>query len=208
MTYEIQNNRPAAALTEAFDLKGRVRPELEEFIVPTVLVADVSQNSPPAIQRAVTAYWSQAAAIGQRSCFQFHCPGGTLAKIKRISFFSTGLTAADAWFLLFSGSTLAGGISGSTATSSFTDGRLQQTGVAPSCSITYGTRVSAVPADWAIPLFMTDQTYGSAQVAFEPQWGWVVGSGLQGITSYIEASFDGVNMPSASVMEWEEFQVG
>lgn len=209
MTLEIQNPRAGAALTDAFDLKGRVRVELEEFIVPTVIVADVSASSPPGVQRTVSAYWSKDAVAGQRACFQLSCPGGTLAVIKRLSFFSTAVTAPDAWFIVLPGSTIDGGISAEVAVKAFTDGRLQETGVEPSCVVTFGTRVSNVSAaDWAIPLFLPDATTGAAEAVFEPSWGWVIGSGKAGVTSYLEGSFDGVNMPMTGVIEWEEYQVG
>ena len=207
MTLEIQNNRAGAALTDAFDLKGRVRVELEEFVVPTVLVADLSAGSPPAVQRTATAYFSQAAVGGQRACFQFIVPGGTVAVIKRISFYGI-VTATDAWFLLFSAESAALGKPANEATKSFTDGRLQQTGAAPSSQLHYGHKISTLAADWALPLFMTDQTYGSAEAVYEPKSGWVVGSGKPGVSSYLEGAFDGVNMAQAGVIEWEEFQVG
>lgn len=215
MTLEIQNNRAGAALTDAFDLKGRVRVELEEFIVPTVVVADISHSSPPGIQRTASAYWSKAAVSGQRACFQLTCPGGTLAVIKRLSFFSTAATAPDAWFIVMPGSTIDGGISGEIAEKEFTDGRLQETGVAPSCVVTFGTRVSNISVtNWAIPLLGdANAEWGAGNSAaveavFEPKWGWVIGSGKAGVTSYLEGSYDGVNMPMTGVIEWEEYQVG
>jgi len=209
MTLEIQNPRAGAALTDAFDLKGRVRPELEEFIVPTVTVADVSQSSPPGIQRTATAYFSQAAVGGQRACFQMIVPGGTLARIRRVSFFSAdSLSQPDAWFLLFSAETAALGKPAVQATSSFTDGRLQQTGVVPSAQVWFGTKVSTLSADWALPLFYQDQTTGASSNSYEPTAGWVVGSGVAGVASYLEGAFDEVNEAQTAVLEWEEFQVG
>ena len=207
MPLEIQNPRAGQALTDAFDLRGRVRPELEEYIVPVVSIGDLSAGSPPAVQRTATAYFSQDAVSGQRCCVQFIVPGGTLAVIKRVSFYGV-VTATDAWFILFSAASAALGKPASEANSSFTDGRLQQTGVIPSCQLWFGTKVSTLNADWALPLFMTDQTYGSAQAVYEPTGGWVVGSGAPGVSSYLEGAFDGTNMAQACVLEWEEFLVG
>jgi len=209
MTLEVQTNRPSAALTDAFDLKGRVRVELEEFIVPTVLIADVSQSSPPAVQRTATSYFSQPAVGGQRACFQMIVPGGTLARIRRISFFAdSSLAAADAWFLLFSAESAALGKPANQATMSFTDGRLQQTGVTPSSQVWFGTKVSTLTADWALPMFYVDNALGSASAEYVPSAGWIVGSGKPGVSSYLEGAFDAVNEPQACVIEWEEFQVG
>ena len=176
--------------------------------MPTVVVADISQSSPPAIQRTATAYFSEGATIGQRACFQFIVPGGTIARIRRLSFFSTNITAADAWFILFSAETAALGLPSNQANMSFTDGRLQESGAIPSCQLWYGRKISTLPADWALPLFMVDTTYGSAQNSYVPSAGWIVGSGKPGVSSYLEGAFDGVNMPQSGVIEWEEFQVG
>ena len=206
MAYRIQNNRASENLTKAFDLTGPVSPELEEFIVPTVTVADLSIGAPPAVQRSATAYFSQAAVSGQRACFQFIAPPGTIAVIKRVSFYGI-VTAADAWFLLFSAASAALGKPANQATMSFTDGRLQETGVEPSCQLWSGTKVSTLNADWAIPQFITDATYGSSECSYEPPAGWVVGSGKPGVSSYLEGAFDGTNMAQAGVIEWEEYQV-
>ena len=208
MTLEIQNNRAGAALTDAFDLKGRVRVELEEFIVPTVLIADISHTAPPGIQRTASAYFSQIAVLGQRACFQFIVPGGTLAVIKRIQFYGI-VSATDAWFILFSAENAALGKPANQATMSFTDGRLQQTGASPSCELWSGTKVSTLNADWAIPQFAPiTATYNSAECVYEPNGGWVVGSGLPNVSSFLEGAFDGTNMAQACVLEWEEYQVG
>ena len=209
MTLEIQNPRAGQALTDAFDLKGRVRPELEEYVVPVCNVADLTAGAPPAVQRTATAYFSQAAVGGQRACFQMIVPGGTLARIRRVSFFSAdSLAQPDAWFLLFSAQSAALGKPASQANTSFTDGRLQQTGVVPSAQVWFGTKVSTLTADWALPLFYQDQTTGASSNSYEPTAGWVVGSGVAGVSSYLEGAFDEVNEAQTVVIEWEEFQVG
>jgi hypothetical protein len=208
MTLEIQNPRAGAALTDAFDLKGRVRPELEEFIVPTVLVADVSASAPPAVQRTATCYFSEAAVAGQRTCFQFICPPGTLAVIKRVSFFTNSLSAARSWFLIFSGNSPLLGKPTNQADMKFTDGRLERTGVVPSCQLWFGRKVSTLTAVWALPQNYVDASLGSAECVYEPKAGWIVGSGVAGESSYLEGAFDLVNTHQSGVVEWEEFQVG
>jgi len=207
MSFRIGNPRVSEQLTRAFNLTGSVSPELDELVVPTVQVADISQSSPPGIQRTATSYFSQPAVGGQRACFQMIVPGGTLAVIKRVSFFaSDSLAAADAWFLLFSAESAALGKPASQATMSFTDGRLQQTGVVPSAQVWFGTKVSTLSADWALPMFYVDAALGSASAEYVPSAGWVVGSGKAGVSSYLEGAFDAVNEPQACVIEWEEFQ--
>jgi hypothetical protein len=134
-------------------------------------------------------------------------PGGTIAVIKRVSFFcNAGLGAADAWFLLFSAASAALGKPANQATMSYTDGRLQETGVIPSAQVWFGTKVSTLNADWALPMFYVDAALGSASAEYVPDAGWIVGSGKAGVSSYLEGAFDAVNEPQACVIEWEEFQ--
>jgi len=207
MAFRIGNPRVSEQLVRAFNLTGAVSPELDEVIVPTVQIANLEMGAPPAVQRTASAYWSQAAVAGQHACWQLSCPGGTIAVIKRMAFFSTAVSAPDAWFVVLPGSTLDGGISANVAEKAFTDGRLQESGVEPSCIVTFGTRLSNVSVtNWAIPMFLPDASTNAAEACFEPDWGWIIGSGKSGVTSYLEASFDGVNMPQAGVIEWEEFQ--
>lgn len=206
MTWEIQNPRAGQTLTQAFDLKGRVRPELEEFIVPVVQVASLDMGAPPAIQRTCTYYATQDAVAGQRFAFQLAVPPGTISVIKRIMLY--GLPAAPrVLFARFAGATATLSTPGTVAGSCFTDGRLAQTGVQPSSTLHSGTRVSNVAdADWALPLYLNEVTWNSAAREFIPNWGWVVGSGNTEDSGFLEGTFDYVNTAIAMTLETEEFQ--
>jgi hypothetical protein len=206
MSFRIGNPRVTEQLTRAFNLTGNVSPELDELVVPTVQIADLQMGAPPALQRTATCYFSEAANITQRTCFQFICPPGTLAVIKRVSFFTNSLSAPRSWFLIFSGNSPLLGKPTNQADMKFTDGRLERSGVVPSCQVWFGRKTSTLNAVWALPQNLIDATYGSAECVYEPTAGWVVGSGVAGESSYLEGAFDHVNTHQSGVIEWEEFQ--
>lgn len=206
MTLEIQNPRAGQALTDAFDLRGRVRPELEEFIVPVVTVGSLDMGLPPAVQRSVTYYAAQSAVAGKRFVFQLAVPPGVITVIKRLLLF--GITSSPRPLL----ARFAGGTSGittpaTTAGSCFTDGRLAQTGVEPSSKLYYNTQTDNISgSDWALPLYLNNATWNSGAREFVPNGGWVVGSGNTQEPGYFEGTFDFVNTAIHMTLETEEFQ--
>lgn len=206
MTWEIQNPRAGQTLTQAFDLKGRVRPELEEFIVPVVQVGALDMGSPPAIQRTCTYYAAHAAVSGRRFVFQLFVPPGTICVIKRIMVYGI-VSAPRALLARFSGKTSSISTPLSTAGSCFTDGRLAQTGAEPSSKLFYGDRVSNIAdSDWALPLYLNMVTWDSGAREFSPNWGWIVGSGNTEDSGYLEGTFDDTDTAITMTLETEEFQ--
>ena len=205
MGIRIGNPRVTEQLVRLFNLKGAVSPELEEFVIPTVQVANLDMGSPPPLQRTATYYASQAAVVGERAVFQLAVPPGVVAVIKRIMLF--GITAQPRSLLArFVGTTPTVTTPATTAGSCFTDGRLHSTGVQPSSVLYYNTQVSNVAnADWALPLYLNNATWNSAAREFIPDWGWVVGSGNRDDSGYWEATFDIVNTAIAMTLEIEEF---
>lgn len=206
MTFEIQNPRAGQTLTEAFDLRGRVRPELEEYIVPVVTVGSLDMGLPPAIQRTVTYYAAQGAVSGERFVFQLAVPPGIIAVIKRMILYGR-IGDGRALLCKFAGATSGITTPATTAGSCFTDGRLAQSGVEPSSKLYYNTQVSNISgSDWALPLYHNMVTWDTGVREFEPKWGWVVGSGNTTEPGFFEGTFDIANAAMHLVLETEEFQ--
>jgi hypothetical protein len=201
----IGNPRVTEQLTRLFNLTGTVSPELEEFVLPTVQIANLDLGSPPALQRTATFYAAQGAVGGERAVFQLAVPPGVVAVIKRIMLF--GITAQPRALLArFAGTTATVTTPATVAGSCFTDGRLHSTGVQPSSTLYYNTQVSNVAnADWALPLYLNNATWNSAAREFVPNWGWVVGSGNSSESGFWEATFDIVNTAITMTLEIEEF---
>ena len=205
MGLKIGNPRVTNQLVKLFNLTGAVSPELEEFVIPTVQVANLEMGSPPAIQRTATYYAAAGAVSGERAVFQLAVPPGVVAVIKRIMLY--GITASPRALLAkFAGSTATVVTPATTAGSCFTDGRLAGTGQEPASRLLYNTQVSNVSnADWALPLYLNAPTWNSGAREFVPKWGWVVGSGNTTDSGFWEATFDLVNTAITMTLEIEEF---
>ena len=205
MGLRIGNPRVTDQLVRLFNLTGKVSPELEEFVLPTVQVANLELGSPPAIQRTATFYAAQSAVSGERFVFQLAVPPGVVAVIKRMMVY--GITAQPRALLArFAGTTSTLTPPATEAGSCFTDGRLHTTGQTPASKLLYNTQVSNVTgSDWALPLYLNNATWNSAAREFVPNWGWVVGSGNGEQSGYFEGTFDYPNTAISMTLEIEEF---
>lgn len=124
MSQPIQVPTVGALLTEFFRLVGSVRPELEEIVIPTVLVGDLSGSAPPVRRRHVSCVGGIAAAAAENAWFElFNSDKNTIAVITDVWAFAS---AADFLKVAFPTSTLLAGGS-TTVASSFTDSRVPGT---------------------------------------------------------------------------------
>lgn len=205
MGIRIGNPRVTDQLVKLFNLTGSLAPELEEFVIPTVQVANLDMGSPPAIQRTATFYAGQGAVSGERFVFQLAVPPGIIAVIKRIMFY--GITATPRALLAkFAGSTSGITTPATTAGKCFTDGRLAGSGASPSSNLYYNTQVDNIAgSDWGLPLYLNTGTWNSGAREFIPTWGWVVGSGNTTESGYFEGTFDLANAAMSMTLEIEEF---
>lgn len=196
MAQYIQQPLVGSALQRLFRLQGRVRPALEEFIIPVVKVGDVSQESAPGITRHAFARFSQAAVVGQRAVWRIETPPGTLLQITRMYVRPGAAASVFGYF----GSSIAA--PGSTAIKTYTDGRILKQGQRPAGVLTYGTQVGNLG---------TIQ-YGQVanpipdEMDIHPT-GWIIGS--NSTTDYGFAEFNlGVDNTLCDVlMEWDEYPV-
>lgn len=196
MAIPVQNPNVGDALRQAFDLKGSVRPFLEEFIVPTVQVGDLARGAPPAFVRHAVARFSQGAVVGQRAVWRFEMPGGMIAVLRRFWFRPVG---ANGTVVTFFGSSIAP--PAGTATKVFTDGRLA--GQEPAGVLTFGTQVGNL----ATNQFVINAVQDPDAFDFRPPGGWVVGSGQAGQFGFLEQNFSVDNTGIDVVLEWDEYQI-
>lgn len=121
MSQPIQVPTVGTLLTEFFRLVGSVRPELEEVVIPTVLVGDLSGSAPPTRRRHASCVGGIAAAAAENAWFELsNSDPNTLAVITDVFAFAT---AADFLKVAFPTATLLAGGSTVVATS-FTDSRV------------------------------------------------------------------------------------
>lgn len=85
MPKQIQEPGVGQELTRLFGLLGRVRPALDEVIVPVVQVAELGQGSPPGRTNAFALWVSIAAgAAGEFSYLRMDVPAGTVVQLLRV----------------------------------------------------------------------------------------------------------------------------
>lgn len=206
MAKDINNPLVGELLQRAFDLKGRVRPSLEEFIVPTISLGDLSLSLGPSIKRHAACRVAQAAVSGQRFVFRFEAIPGTICVITRVFFHSAAGATEFAGAFVGNAATVSG--LGSTALKGYTDGRLLPgtpfgAPVQPSGVVTFGTQVGP---GGILALFSIQVP--AAGLVYEPPPGtWVVGTGGSSLFGFLEGFLALNNTLVTGGFEWDEYPV-
>lgn len=203
MTQPIQDPSVGVTLQNLFNLQGRVRPSLEEFVVPTVQIADLSGYARPPVTRRATCLINQNPVAGERFVMRFEAIPGTICVLRRIRV-APSTQGNFSWQFVGNAATL--GALGTTAVKSFADGRLltgNPSGLQrPSGVLTTGTQVGglATPQGQAIAPV-------TGLVLDIPDPGWVVGTGNPSLFGFFEAQIATVNITVVGSMEWDEYSV-
>jgi hypothetical protein len=191
-----------AALQELLRLQGRVRPQFDEIIVPTITVADLSHCAMPVVCRSVVTRMDCLKVAGRYPIVRLDAQAGIVCHIKQIWI----LAEADdtKWGLVFEGMGVTAG--SSTVVSKFADGRLRGPTIpgppTPGVHASAGTSVSVVPT----PTWERTAMTGPG-IEYAPER-WVIGGGQAGqniINSITMTGFT-ANQNATVVMEWDEFQ--
>lgn len=199
MAKDIGNPGVSELLTQAFQLQGRVRMQLEESIVPVVSLGDLSIGSPPPITRHAVATWDQPAIAAERFVMRIEVPGNIIAVITRIAFvpIATAVQIAVLFGSSFPAPTTA-------ALKSFTDGRLLDAGNQfPALVVVVGTQVANLAGQFSLQI-----ADGASANSFEylPR-GWVLGTGRPGQFGFIEFASSVLNGRVRGSIEWDEYQI-
>lgn len=202
MAIPIQNPLVGSVLHRAFALQGRVAPQLEEFVVPTVSLGDLSLSLGPSVVRHAAAVINMSPVVGERPILRFESIPATICVVRSVSL-RTG--TANNWTVHFPGTAAVLGALATVSTKSFTDGRLlpgtPSGAQRPSGVLTTGTQVAA----FATNHFQT--TIPAEGLVYRPPGGWVVGTGHPSLTGFLEMQVVGTNLTVAGGLEWDEYQV-
>ena len=120
MPKQVQNPNVSRQLVEQFGIVGRMRPALDEVIVPVVTVANLGAGAPPPVTRRASAFVEAPAVVGEIAVIELRVPAGIGAYVDRLAFASGAATAIKARFR--ADGTIAP--FGNTATATFTDSRV------------------------------------------------------------------------------------
>lgn len=201
MAYPIQSPAVGTALQDLFGLQGRVRPALEEFIIPTVQVADIGQGSAPYVRRHAIARWYQAAVAAEYFTMRFEMIPGTIAVVRHMQVTAGGTGSLR---VNFAGNAATIAALATTATKGFTDGRILAGsaggGQTPAGVLTYSTSAALV-GTYQGQIRLTTTPYD-----LYPD-GWVIGTGASGLFGFLEFAFDNANQVVQGYVEWDEYQV-
>lgn len=202
MAIPIQTPSVGTALQAAFGLQGRVRPYLEESIIPVVTLGDLGQGSAPYIRRHAAASWQQAAVAAEYPSIRIEAIPGTIAVITNVRAFAG---AAGNFRFGFPGNAASLAAQANTAAKGFTDGRIL-TGApsgaqAPASVMTFGTAAALVA-----PYQSLMRVQANVPQAIEPV-GWVIGTGSNGLYGFLEIQFDQANNVCHGTVEWDEYSL-
>ncbi len=182
-----------AALQKLLALRGRVVIGMEEFIVPTVQVADIGSGAAPAVTGAASAQGLVGAVAAEFATWRFEVPGSLVAKIQAIDVMVSGATQINASW------TATGPSQAVVSSKDFTDGRLLQLGQRPAGVLTQGTQVGAIaPINWRA------QLEANVGRRFEFQH-WLLGSGAPAQFGFLEFQAGSVNLAGILSIEWTEY---
>lgn len=199
MGQAIQRPDIGAALQRYFALVGRVRPELEEFVLPVVSVGDLAAGGAPPVVRRVTASFSQAAVAAQVFQARFEIPGSMLAVIRQVNINAPGGAALNIRFHQ-AGNVATIGAQANTAPKSFTDGRLLEENQLAGGVLTFGTQAAALATTESLY-----RVYAAQSLVLTPDW--VVGTGRADLFGFLEFESNTANAAVAGTLMWDEYQI-
>ncbi|MEN8184448.1 MAG: hypothetical protein ABFS46_18135 [Myxococcota bacterium] len=130
MTKEIQNPRVSSALQEEYNTVGRIRPVLDEVVVPVVLVGNVEEKRAAVVRRGSFALDATPVGPGGLIRFTLQCPRSVLIRITDIFACSEG--AIDQLHARWDA---AVGLGGALVPPVYMDGRLRETGQNPALEV-------------------------------------------------------------------------
>ena len=186
----------ATRLQKLLGIQGRVRVNLEEFILPTIQVADLGRGALPPERRHVSARFDQAAVIAESCVVRLEAIPSTILVVTDIHITPIGNTG----FLLGNfTSTIAA--PPNIAIKQFTDNRLTQDQEKPAGVLAFGTQ----NANLGIIPWMA-QLEADIDNHFQPE-GWVVGSGVPGQFGFLELQVNIANTRAIGSIEWDEYQL-
>jgi len=188
----------ATRLQRLLRTQGRLAPELEEFVLPVIQVANLSEGGAPPVSRSAVMNTTLGAVAGEFGQMRLSAPPGILAVVKKFKFKPNSVLDV----LVFFGTSLAVANLPNAHIPSFTDGRLRDSlDTDPSAQILSGNQAAGfVTTNWR---YTAQDTPNDDWVY--PSTPWVVGTGTQGTTGHLEFQLGTANVAAGVVIEWEEY---
>jgi len=192
MPLPIQNARASTALHKEFNLVGRYRPQLDEVVVPVVVIANVEGEAAPPLIRRAYARGTQSAVANEKGMYRLEVPPGMVCVITKMR------TAFSGSYTLGFGPAQIATMAG-TSIESFLDNRLTLTGQVPAAALTFDTQVASIGGPKKRLL--------SSSTVIGPSWEpMIVVAGLNGAFGFFELQLNSTNQTLEMEWEWTEYQ--
>jgi len=189
MPLPIQNARASSAIHDEFNIVGRYRPQIDEVVVPTALVADLTGISSPLRRRRVFQSLFQGAVAAEFSAWRWEVPPGVVIQVTRIYFGTNGT------YIINTGQAQLA-VMATRAGEAFMDNRLVLAGENPAAGVFNGTQVAAITG--------INKTGAASNLgpAWEPNF---VVAGVGGAFGFLEMQFNVLNTAVSVALEWTEY---
>lgn len=195
MPTQIQRPQVAELLTRFFRLTGRVRPSLDDVVIPTVQIGDLTGGATPPIIRSASAFAEPTKTAGERATWRLEAPPGTLLDVKVIWVLNYDVESS---LRVHFGTSIA--TPPDLAPSRYTDGRITGSET-PAGILLSGTQAGLLANyQWL-------QNFGAvARETIYPN-NWIVGTGNPGTFGFLELQSTSANNLMALNLQWDEYQI-
>lgn len=195
MPLDIQTPVVGQLLAREFGLVGRVRPKLDEIIIPVVNVADLAKGSGLPLRKVATAQWQQVAVVGEYFVAQMVVRPGTLVQLHKLLIRTDQTTS----LVIHHGNALAVAPA-SLATYRYMDGRLLAPEfISPQTQVLYDTQAAALAT-------YEERYYQVQNQLVTYTWdGVVVGADGPDTFGYLEIGCTAANCLVQATLFFEEF---
>ena len=183
-------------LQSLLHLQGRLPLTFEQFVLPVIMVGDLSESGLPALRRAASVVVDVAAVAGEIPIMRIEVPPGVVIVVRSIQYMIDG---SDTALRVNFGSSLAQNDLLTIHGARFTDLRLV---AGPGAVVTSGTTVAGLAAFQA--------RYPIVRATDDPlpllPDGWIIGTGERRF-SFLEFGIETANIRARSTFQWDEYQL-
>lgn len=207
MSELIQRPQVGENLREFFRLTGTVRPELDNFVHPSVIVGDLSASAAPVARRHASAQGVQVAAALQNAFFELSAADpNTLAVVTDIYAFAL---AQDQLHIAYSSGIVVGG---TVQTARYSDARVATpnalfVGGTPPAYVLQSASLAGGPINNGLVAGRFAVPSTGVQLHLQPKGLVLLGSRAAGLASGIAFSNDSPAGTLVLTVEWDEYQL-
>jgi hypothetical protein len=198
MPVKIQSPDVARRVAEFFGIRGKYTPAVEEFIIPTIQVGDLSISGVPPVSRHASVAFTVAGVAAEGFNFRLLAPGGVLCVITDIILLPANIASFSASFTL---QAAAGAL-----VPAFTDSRLTLGQLFPENVPAAVCEANTVGAP-LVNISWRSRTTPNVAIHFQPK-GWVIGTGKEDVDAALMLQCETDDLHVYGSVGWDEYPIG